>query len=206
MDFKICSHFDRCETEQMIKQEEALALFLTVPTFFDKDPTEEWEDVDSEDEDEEEMDEDEDETMEQDDSDLVAQSDPMPAALPGSIPVTDCLFCSHHSKSLMKNLSHMTKVHSFFIPDVEFLVDLKGLICYLGELPPPPLLLLLLLILSSSSYFSFSFSIFTSLFWSLSSDFCCSSPSVSSFSTFFSMSSSFSSSSSHLLFHISSSS
>lgn len=110
-----------------------------------KDPAEEWEDVDSEDEDEEEMDEDEDETMEQDDGDPAAQSDPRPAALPGSIPVTDCLFCSHHSKSLMKNLSHMTKVHSFFIPDVEFLVDLKGLIGYLGE--PPPLLLLLLLII-----------------------------------------------------------
>lgn len=27
----------------------------------------------------------------------------------------------------------MTKVHSFFIPDVEYLSDLKGLIKYLGE-------------------------------------------------------------------------
>lgn len=77
--------------------------------------------------------------MDQDDGDPAAPSEAQPDALPGSIPVTDCLFCSHHSKSLMKNLSHMTKVHSFFIPDVEFLVDLKGLIRYLGE----PLLLLL---------------------------------------------------------------
>ncbi|MEQ2169132.1 hypothetical protein GOODEAATRI_021761 [Goodea atripinnis] len=53
-------------------------------------------------------------------------------SLPGSIPVTDCLFCSHHSKSLLKNVAHMTTVHSFFIPDVEFLVNLKGLIRYLG--------------------------------------------------------------------------
>ncbi|KAK1172134.1 zinc finger protein 622-like [Acipenser oxyrinchus oxyrinchus] len=52
---------------------------------------------------------------------------------PGAIAVTDCLFCSHHSRSLMKNLAHMTKVHSFFIPDIEFLVDLRALLQYLGE-------------------------------------------------------------------------
>lgn len=112
------------------------------------------------------MDEDEDETMEQDDGDSAAQSDPRPAALPGSIPVTDCLFCSHHSKSLMKNLSHMTKIHSFFIPDVEFLVDLKGLIRYLGE---PPLLLRLLFLSSSSS---FTFSLSSTFASSFSSDSC----------------------------------
>ena len=52
---------------------------------------------------------------------------------PGAIPVTDCLFCSHHSSSLMKNVAHMTKIHSFFIPDIEYLSDLKGLVKYLGE-------------------------------------------------------------------------
>lgn len=51
----------------------------------------------------------------------------------GAIPITDCLFCSHHSSSLVKNVAHMTKVHSFFIPDIEYLSDLKGLITYLGE-------------------------------------------------------------------------
>ncbi|XP_053105133.1 cytoplasmic 60S subunit biogenesis factor ZNF622 [Hemicordylus capensis] len=50
-----------------------------------------------------------------------------------AIPVTNCLFCSHHSSSLMKNIAHMTKAHSFFIPDIEYLVDLRGLITYLGE-------------------------------------------------------------------------
>ncbi|KAM4604756.1 cytoplasmic 60S subunit biogenesis factor ZNF622 [Polymixia lowei] len=96
---------------------------------------EEWEDVDDEDEDEME-DEDDEETMEQEEGDDAAASSssaPRPVVLPGSIPLTDCLFCSHHSRSLMKNLAHMTRVHSFFIPDVEFLVDLKGLIRYLGE-------------------------------------------------------------------------
>lgn len=51
----------------------------------------------------------------------------------GAIPVRDCLFCSHHSSSLVKNVAHMTKVHSFFIPDIEYLSDLKGLIQYLGK-------------------------------------------------------------------------
>lgn len=51
----------------------------------------------------------------------------------GAIPITDCLFCSHHSSSLVKNVAHMTKIHSFFIPDIEYLSDLKGLITYLGE-------------------------------------------------------------------------
>lgn len=59
-----------------------------------------------------------------------------PGSLPGSIPITDCLFCSQRSRSLLKNVAHMTKVHSFFIPDVEFLLDLKGLIRYLGGSRP----------------------------------------------------------------------
>lgn len=76
---------------------------------------------------------DEEEEDDEDEEEVMDQTDPPPAALPGSVPVTDCLFCSHHSKSLLKNAAHMTKVHGFFLPDVEFLVDLKGLIRYLGE-------------------------------------------------------------------------
>ncbi|XP_030302141.1 zinc finger protein 622 [Calypte anna] len=51
----------------------------------------------------------------------------------GAIPITDCLFCTHHSRSLTKNVAHMSRAHSFFIPDIEYLVDLGGLIKYLGE-------------------------------------------------------------------------
>lgn len=79
------------------------------------------------------MDDDDDEDAMEQEDDPTAPSDSHPAALPGALPVTDCLFCSHHSRSLMKNVAHMTKDHSFFIPDVEFLVDLRGLIRYLGE-------------------------------------------------------------------------
>uniref|UniRef100_UPI0009B2EA99 zinc finger protein 622 n=1 Tax=Monopterus albus TaxID=43700 RepID=UPI0009B2EA99 len=96
---------------------------------------EEWEDVDEDDDDDEmeEEEDDEEEIMDQEEGDSAALSHSPLAALPGSIPVTDCLFCSHHSKSLMKSVTHMTKVHSFFIPDVEFLINLRGLIRYLGE-------------------------------------------------------------------------
>lgn len=50
-------------------------------------------------------------------------------------PVTNnnCLFCNHHSKSLVRNLKHMTIAHSFFIPDPEYCTDIKGLLVYLGE-------------------------------------------------------------------------
>ncbi|KAJ2946472.1 hypothetical protein O0L34_g12520 [Tuta absoluta] len=45
----------------------------------------------------------------------------------------DCLFCPHHSKNMVKNLKHMSEAHSFFIPDVEYCMDIKGLLLYLGE-------------------------------------------------------------------------
>ncbi|OLY85294.1 Cytoplasmic 60S subunit biogenesis factor [Smittium mucronatum] len=47
--------------------------------------------------------------------------------------IGDCLFCNVRSSDLKKNISHMEVEHSFFIPDSEYLVDLKGLIEYLGE-------------------------------------------------------------------------
>lgn len=88
-----------------------------------------WEDIDSDEEleceDAESMDE-----LEELDAE---EEEAVGSAPPGAIPVTDCLFCPHHSSSLMKNVAHMTKIHSFFIPDIEYLSDLKGLIQYLGE-------------------------------------------------------------------------
>ncbi|KAF6357768.1 zinc finger protein 622 [Rhinolophus ferrumequinum] len=87
-----------------------------------------WEDIDSDEEldceDAESLDELEQEAEEED----AGGRAPL-----GAIPITDCLFCPHHSSCLMKNVAHMTKIHSFFIPDIEYLSDLKGLIRYLGE-------------------------------------------------------------------------
>ena len=48
------------------------------------------------------------------------------------IPNTDCLFCSKISKNMEKNLLHMSENHSFFVPDLDFITDLDGMISYLG--------------------------------------------------------------------------
>ena len=90
---------------------------------------EDWEDLDSDEELEGEDAESVDELEEQDAEEKEAGG----SAPLGAISVKDCLFCPHHSSSLMKNVAHMTKVHSFFIPDIEYLSDLKGLIQYLGK-------------------------------------------------------------------------
>ncbi|KAI0645398.1 C2H2 type zinc-finger-domain-containing protein [Trametes meyenii] len=55
------------------------------------------------------------------------------AAARARISPTQCLFCNITSESLEENLTHMSVGHSFFVPDAEFLVDLVGLITYLGE-------------------------------------------------------------------------
>lgn len=86
---------------------------------------EDWEDIDSDEELECEFAD----AMDMDEAEEETGGGP----LIGAIPITDCLFCPHHSSSLMKNVAHMTNVHSFFIPDIEYLSDLKGLIKYLGE-------------------------------------------------------------------------
>ena len=46
---------------------------------------------------------------------------------------TECLFCPNFEDDMEANLVHMSKAHGFFIPDLEYLTDLEGLIEYLGE-------------------------------------------------------------------------
>ncbi|KAI0829664.1 C2H2 type zinc-finger-domain-containing protein [Trametes gibbosa] len=55
------------------------------------------------------------------------------AAARARILPTQCLFCTTGSPSLDENLTHMSAAHSFFVPDAEYLIDLVGLITYLGE-------------------------------------------------------------------------
>lgn len=45
----------------------------------------------------------------------------------------DCFFCQHRAADVTENVSHMSSAHSFFIPDQDILLDLPGLIAYLGE-------------------------------------------------------------------------
>ncbi|KAF9451249.1 hypothetical protein P691DRAFT_757411 [Macrolepiota fuliginosa MF-IS2] len=55
------------------------------------------------------------------------------AAARARLSPSHCLFCPHQSAGLEDNLTHMSTAHSFFIPDAEYLVDITGLITYLGE-------------------------------------------------------------------------
>ena len=55
------------------------------------------------------------------------------AAVRARLSTSHCLFCTNESPSIQENLIHMYSAHSFFIPDAEYLVDLSGLISYLGE-------------------------------------------------------------------------
>ena len=68
-------------------------------------------------------------------------------------PERDCLFCTHqlkprpsldkeqgssldkehHASDLERNLEHMVRAHSFFVPEVEFVVDLRGMMRYLCD-------------------------------------------------------------------------
>lgn len=50
-----------------------------------------------------------------------------------ALPLEACLFCPYISPSLPLNVSHMTKAHGLFIPESQYLVDLPGLITYLGQ-------------------------------------------------------------------------
>lgn len=78
----------------------------------------------SEDEDEENDDDYEDE--EQDIENAIAASR-------RRVGLDDCLFCTHKSADIATSIAHMSTVHSFFIPDQDLLLDMPGLIAYLGE-------------------------------------------------------------------------
>ena len=56
------------------------------------------------------------------------------ASLRSRISPLQCLFCSTPAfPSIDENASHMAAAHSFFIPDLEYLTDLSGLLSSLGE-------------------------------------------------------------------------
>nr|CAB3268016.1 zinc finger protein 622 [Phallusia mammillata] len=47
--------------------------------------------------------------------------------------IKDCLFCHKKSPDVESGVSHMSGIHGFFIPELKYLVDLEGLLMYLGE-------------------------------------------------------------------------
>ncbi|KAF4620496.1 hypothetical protein D9613_000605 [Agrocybe pediades] len=70
---------------------------------------------------------------EEDEDEVMKTIDEKIAAARSRLSEKNCLFCNHVPSSLEDNLTHMSIAHSFFIPDAEYLVDLSGLITYLGE-------------------------------------------------------------------------
>ena len=46
---------------------------------------------------------------------------------------SDCLFCTQRLPTIEACLQHMSTLHSFFIPDQDYLSDLSGLLAYLAE-------------------------------------------------------------------------
>ncbi|KAJ3144033.1 hypothetical protein HK101_002873 [Irineochytrium annulatum] len=48
-----------------------------------------------------------------------------------SLPIESCIFCPHASATLQDSLNHMAAAHSFFVPDLEYIVDLAGLVRHL---------------------------------------------------------------------------
>lgn len=76
------------------------------------------------------------EEAEDDDDDMEVESvdsDEWDEDTENPIAKSDCMFCDHHSKNLVKNLKHMAIAHSFFIADAEFCCDVEGLLMYLAE-------------------------------------------------------------------------
>ena len=52
---------------------------------------------------------------------------------PEPLDVDECLFCPVVSENMEACLRHMSSAHGFFIPDLDYLVDLKGFVEYLGH-------------------------------------------------------------------------
>lgn len=50
-----------------------------------------------------------------------------------SISPDTCLFCNRQSSGIKKNIQHMNSLHGFFIPEEKYLIDLEGLMEYLGS-------------------------------------------------------------------------
>lgn len=45
----------------------------------------------------------------------------------------ECSFCGEVSEDAESTAEHMAKAHSFFVPDIEYLVSLEGLLAYIGD-------------------------------------------------------------------------
>ena len=69
----------------------------------------------------------------EDRTDNKAQSETSQEKSQNSASLRTCLFCNYISPTMSLNLTHMGKYHGTFIPEKDYLVDLEGLVQYLGD-------------------------------------------------------------------------
>lgn len=64
----------------------------------------------------------------------VSQTPSETASTPIPTPtLKSCLFCNYESPTISLNVTHMERIHSMFIPEKQYLVDLEGLLSSLQE-------------------------------------------------------------------------
>ena len=72
--------------------------------------------------------------MDEEDSSFSANTAIAPPAAALSPPTLEsCIFCNNIASSFEDNLKHMTISHSFFVPDLEYIDNLEGLITFLQK-------------------------------------------------------------------------
>lgn len=52
---------------------------------------------------------------------------------PPAVKLQACLFCNYESPSIALNVLHMERIHSMFIPEKQYLVNLEGLLTFLNK-------------------------------------------------------------------------
>ena len=72
-------------------------------------------------------------TISEEDENLEAKVQAQLAKLHLIDPKVECIFCSNRFPDFESVMEHMTQAHSLFIPDLEYLEDLPGLVKFLAE-------------------------------------------------------------------------
>jgi len=110
--------FDRIHIALSEKQDDEISTYSRLTTRScagDGDSSSDWEEIRHEDLLDEDYDEDE-------AAELLARV----------IKFDTCLFCDKKSSTIKSNVQHMNLTHGFFVPEERYLIDLEGLLEYLG--------------------------------------------------------------------------
>lgn len=67
------------------------------------------------------------------DADIDAAIEKHVSSVKGRLELSDCLYCPSHFESMEECIAHMHLNHSFYIPDIDYLKDLPGLMRHLAD-------------------------------------------------------------------------